>query len=58
MVRIFLFGERLVTSFNSAITSLNGTISLSPHENILTIALIDIYYLHTVYTKENGKLMQ
>ena len=38
MVRIFSFAERLIVPFNSAIASLNGTINLSPHENILTIA--------------------
>ena len=29
------------------IASLNGTINLSLHENILTIALINIHYLYT-----------
>ena len=29
-------------------TSLNGTFHLSPHENICTIALINIYYLYTI----------
>ena len=48
IVRVFSFGERLIVSFNSAITSLNGTINLSPHENILTIALIYIHYLYNV----------
>ena len=37
-VRIFSFGERLIVSLNSAIASLNGTINLSPHENIPRIA--------------------
>ena len=37
IVRIFSFGERLIVPFNSAIASLNGTINLSPHENVLTI---------------------
>ena len=40
---IFLFGERLIVLFNSAFASLNGTINLSPPENILTIALRNIY---------------
>ena len=46
IVRIFSFGERLIVPFNSAIALLNGTINLSPHENILTIALINIHYLY------------
>ena len=44
IVRIFSFGERLIVPFNSAIASLNGAINLSPHENVLTIALINIHY--------------
>jgi hypothetical protein len=48
MVRIFSFGERWNVPFNSAVASLNGTFHLSPHENILTIALINIHYLYTV----------
>jgi hypothetical protein len=41
MVRIFSFGERWNVPFNSAVGSVNGTsVHLSPHENILTIALI------------------
>jgi hypothetical protein len=48
MVRIFSFGERWFVPFNSAVASLNGTFHLSPHENILTIALINIHYLYTV----------
>ena len=47
MVRIFSFGERWNVLFNSAIASLNRTFHLSPHENILTIALINIHYLYT-----------
>jgi hypothetical protein len=50
MVRIFSFGERWNAPFNSAVASLNGTFHLSPHENILTIALINIHYLHIVCT--------
>ena len=38
----------LVLVLVSAIASLNGTINLSPHENILTIALINIHYLYTI----------
>jgi hypothetical protein len=34
--------------FNSAVASLNGTFHLSPHENILTIALINIHYLYNI----------
>ena len=32
-------------------TSLNGTFHLSPHENICTIALINIHYLYNIYEK-------
>ena len=46
MVRIFSFGERWNVLFNSAIASLNRTFHLSPHENILTIAPINIHYLY------------
>ena len=52
IVIIFSFGERLILPFNSAIASSNGTINLSPHENILTIALINIYYLYIIYRLE------
>ena len=48
MVRIFSFGERWNVPFNSADASLNGTFHLSPHENILTITLINIHYLYTI----------
>jgi hypothetical protein len=51
MVRIFSFGERWNVPFNSAVASLNGTFHLSPHENILTIALINIHYLYNVYQR-------
>jgi hypothetical protein len=54
MVRIFSFGERWNVPFNSAVASLNGTFHLSPHENILTIALINIHYLYTIYLCESG----
>ena len=50
MVRIFSFGERWNVLFNSAIASLNRTFHLSPHENILTIALINIHYLYIMMT--------
>ena len=46
IVIIFSFGERSIVPFNSAMASLNGTINLLPHENILTIALINIHYLY------------
>ena len=45
MLRTFSFGERWNVLFNLAIAS-NRTFHLSPHENILTIALINIHYLH------------
>ena len=45
MVRIFSFGERWNVLFNSAIAS-NRTFHLSSHENILTIALINIHCLY------------
>ena len=48
MVRIFSFGERWNVLFNSAIASLNRTFHLSPHENVLTIALINIHYLYII----------
>jgi hypothetical protein len=48
MVRIFSFGERWNVPFNSAVASLNGTFHLSPHENFLTIALINIHYLYNI----------
>ena len=48
MVRIFSFGERWNVLFNSAIASTNRTFHLSPHENILTIALINIHYLYNM----------
>ena len=51
-VRIFSFREILIVPFNSAIASLNGTINLSPHENILTIALINIHYLYNIHTRQ------
>ena len=54
MVRIFSFGERWNVLFNSAIASLNRTFHLSPHENILTIALINIHYLYII--KHEAKL--
>ena len=41
-VRIFSFGERFIVPFNEAIAN------VSPHENVLTIALINIHYLYTI----------
>jgi hypothetical protein len=49
MVRLFSLGERWNVPFNSAVASLNGTFQLSLHENILTIALINIHYLFYIY---------
>ena len=49
MVRIFSFGERWNVPFNEATAELNGTFHLSPNENILTIARINIHYLYTIY---------
>ena len=57
MVRIFSFGERWNVPFNSAVASLNGTFHLSPHENILTIALINIHYLYTVMDDSSYRLI-
>ena len=51
IVRIFSFGERWNVLFNSAIASLNGTFHLSPHENILTIVLINIHYLYNIHVQ-------
>ena len=48
IVRIFSFSEKFIFPFNSAIASSNETVSLSPHENIFTTALINIHYLYTV----------
>ena len=56
MVRIFSFGERWNVLFNSAIASLNRTFHLSLHENILTIALINIHYLYTIHGLTTIKL--
>ena len=46
IVRMFSFCERWNGPFNLAVASLNGTFYLSPHENILTIAQINIHYLY------------
>ena len=43
--RIFPWGERLIVPFNEAIAELNGTINLSPNENILTIARIKTFII-------------
>ena len=40
MVTIFSFGERWSVPIN--------TLHVSPHENILTIALINIHYLYII----------
>ena len=48
MVRTFSFGERWNVPFNSDVASLNETFHLSPNENILTIARINIHYLYTI----------
>ena len=45
---IFSFGERWNVPFYSAVASLNGTFHLSPNENILTIARINIHYLYII----------
>jgi hypothetical protein len=59
MVRsIFSFGERWNVPFNSAVASLNGTFHLSPHENILTIALINIHYLYNEIRVSHAYSMQ
>jgi hypothetical protein len=47
-IRAMAFGERWNVPFNSAVALLNGTFHLSPHENILTIALINIHYLYNI----------
>jgi hypothetical protein len=52
-IRAMAFGERWNVPFNSAVALLNGTFHLSPHENILTIALINIHYLYTSYHSIN-----
>ena len=46
MEQIFSFGERYTIQLGFA--SLNGTFHLSPHENICTIALINIRYLFNI----------
>ena len=47
MVRLFSFGERQNVPINSALPR-DWNSPFSPHENILTVALINIYYLYTV----------
>ena len=49
MVRIFSFGERWNDSNQLRFTSDIGTLHLSPHENVLIIALINIHYLYNIY---------
>ena len=49
MVRIFSFDEKCNVPINSTaiyIASLNKTFHLSPHGNILIMALINIHYLY------------
>ena len=46
MEKIFLFVERWKVPFHSTYASWNGTFHLSTHENILTIALINIHCLY------------
>ena len=60
MVKIFSFGERWNFPFHSAVASWNGKFHLSPHENIFTIALINIHYLYnnTIILDITRKLMQ
>ena len=47
MVRLFSCGERQKVPINSALPC-DWNTPFSPHENILTIALINIHYLYTV----------
>ena len=54
IVRIFSWGERRNVLFNEAIDELDKTFHLSPHENILTIALINIHYLFYIYNTKIG----
>ena len=51
LLRIFSFGERWNVPFNETTAELNGTFHLSPNENILTIARINIHYLFYVIPK-------
>ena len=53
IARIFSFREKWNVLFNSAISSLNKTFHLSPHENILIIALIKIHYLYITYVDQD-----
>ena len=54
MARIFSFSEKWKVLFNSTIASLNKTFHLSPHENILIIALINIHYLYIIYVGQGS----
>ena len=47
--------KRWNVPFNSTVVSLNGTFHLSPDENILTIALINIHYLYIGLNVVNNK---
>ena len=56
MEQIFSFGEKMKWSIQRGEAELNGTFHLSPHENICTIALINIHYLYTIsYSAKLGK---
>ena len=46
MYSISWYMGKMGIQFNEANVKLNGTFHLSPHENILTIALINIHYLY------------
>ena len=48
MERIFSLGERWNDSIQLGFASLSGPFYLSPRENILTIALINIHYLFPI----------
>ena len=54
MLRIFSFDERWKVLFNWAIAQLNRTFHLSPYENILTIAVINIHYLYIILLKSSS----
>ena len=54
MEQIFSFGENEMyhsTRRELGFASLNGMFHLSPHENIYTIALMNIHYLCTIYQR-------
>ena len=43
-------------SIQLGFASLNGTFHLSPHENICTIALINIHYLYNIHSQSDTSL--